>query len=198
MSKVEGRKSRATAFVVALMMLSLGFAQNWQTAKSPGFAVRTASGTDRALLPQVFGILRKARRDLVLAGLNLPQSVTVVIHPDLKSYTSTTRVPWFVIAISNREKSRIDTQRLRILLERGSLGRTFRHELFHLAQPANWPRWKAEGSAMRFAGDQPTAEPFANISETELDKLLANPPDAQTLARATATTYARVSASSNP
>jgi hypothetical protein len=186
-------------FVVALL-LSLGVAQNWQTAKSPGFIVQTASplrgeksvsSPDRALLPQIFEILQKARRDLVLAGLNPPQAVTVVIHPDLKSYTNATKRPWFVIAVSNRQKNRIDTQRLRILLERGSLERTLRHELFHLSQPEGWPRWKAEGSAMRFAGDKPTAEPFTNIGEAELNALLASPSDAGTLARAMATAYAR-------
>ncbi|MER3481959.1 MAG: hypothetical protein C4332_01115 [Meiothermus sp.] len=186
-----------TAFVIALL-LSLGFAQNWQTAKSPGFVVRTASSPDRALLPQVFEILRKARRDLSLAGLNLPQTVTVVIHPNLKSYTDATKVPWFVIAVSDRTKNRIVTQRLRILVERGSLERTLRHELFHLVQPEGWPRWKAEGSAMRFAGDKPTAEPIPGISEDELNKVLADPPDARVLARAVATAYALVGKTSRP
>lgn len=116
-----------------------------------------ASSADRQLLPQVFEILQKARRDLTLAGLNLPQTVTIVIHPDLKSYTSITKIPWFIIAVSNREKNRIDTQRLWILIDRGSLERTLRHELFHLAQPEGWARWKAEGAAMRFAGDKPTS-----------------------------------------
>ncbi len=175
-------------FAIALVF-SLVFAQNWQTIKSPGFRVKTASSADRQLVPQVFQILQKARRDLERSGLKVPSTVTVAIHPDLKSYTRTTRLPWFVMAVSDRGKSRIDTQRLQILLERGSLERTLRHELFHLAQPANWPRWKAEGSAMRFAGDEPTAQPLQNIAEANLDELLANPPNAQTLARAMATAY---------
>ncbi|MDX2008035.1 MAG: hypothetical protein SFU83_22560 [Meiothermus sp.] len=165
----------------------LSFAQ--QTSRSANFSVQTFSAADQRLLPRVFEVLQQARRDLIRRGLRPPERVTLVIHPSLESYTRTTRLPWFIAAVADRAKARIDTQRLRVLIERGSLERTLRHELFHLAQPQDWPRWKAEGMAMRFAGDKPTAAPFPGISEAALERLLVDPPDQATLNRAMATAY---------
>ncbi len=175
--------------IVLLAFLSTTLAQSWQTTRAPGFVLQTASAEDARHLPEVFGILQKARRDLIAAGYPPPALVRVVVHPNLQSYTTATRLPWFVLSAANRTKNQIDSQRLRLLLERKSLERTLRHELFHLAQPADWPRWKAEGKAMRFAGDKPSARPLQNISEAELERLLTNPPDQETLKRAMATAF---------
>ncbi len=174
---------------VWLTVLTPALAQNWQTAQAPGFVVRYAGGADALHLPEVFRVLQKARQDLKSQGLALPPTVRVVIHPNLKSYTAATGLPWFILSAANRSKNQIDSQRLRVLLERGTLERTLRHELFHLAQPEGWPRWKAEGMAMRFAGEQPVARPLEAITEAELERLLANPPDPTTLRRAMATAY---------
>lgn len=176
---------------VLFVFLTPALAQNWQTAQAPGFRVRYARGADVHHLPEVFRILEKARRDLQSMGLSPPPTVQVVIHPDLKSYTTSTRLPWFVLAAADRSKNQIDSQRLRVLLEQGTLERTLRHELFHLAQPEGWPRWKAEGMAMRFAGEQPSAAPLKAISEAELERLLANPPSLNLLRQAMATAYRR-------
>ena len=192
MRRAKSTGRRATALVVALL-LSLGFAQSWQIAKSPSFIVQTASSWDALYLKQIFSILGQARKDLASWGLEAPQTVTVVIHPDLASYTGSTKAPWFVAAVATRGKNRIDTQRIRILLERGTLERTLRHELFHLAQPQGWPRRRAEGWAMRFAGDRPLARPLWNVSNQQLDRLLADPPSREMLYRAMATAYVRTS-----
>lgn len=168
----------------------------WHTAKGSGFIVQTASNQDQRYLSAIFEALRQARKDLAGWGLGAPPTVRVVVHPNLQSFTNTARVPWFVMAASNRAKNRMDTQRVRILLERGTLERTLRHELFHLAQPQGWPRWKAEGMAMRFAGDRPSGKPLENISPVQLDRLLANPPSQAMLARAMATAYAWAGAGS--
>ncbi|GIW29552.1 MAG: hypothetical protein KatS3mg070_2915 [Meiothermus sp.] len=167
----------------------LALAQTWQTARAPGFVVETASPEDARHLPEVFRVLQKARRDLIAAGYPPPPAVRVVVHPHLKSYTAATRLPWFILAAASRNRKQIDSQRLRLLLERGALEHTLRHELFHLAQPAGWPRWKAEGMALRFAGDRPRARPLENIGEAELERLLASPPDPATLSRAMATAF---------
>ncbi|GIW25973.1 hypothetical protein [Meiothermus sp.] len=174
---------------VWLVVLTPALAQNWQTAQAPGFVVRYVGRADALHLPDVFRVLQKARQDLQTMGLSLPPIVRVVIHPNLKSYTASTRLPWFVLAAAHRSKNQIDSQRLRVLRERGTLERTLRHELFHLAQPEGWPRWKAEGMAMRFAGEQPVARPLEAITEAELERLLTNPPDRETLRRAMATAY---------
>jgi hypothetical protein len=113
--------------------------------------------------------------------------LTVKIHPDLESFTTTTELPWYIISVANRDTDTIHTQRLRILLERQTLEVTLRHELFHLAQPEDWPRWRAEGEAMKFSGERPQAEPFENVSEEVLNDLLANPDSRETLQRAVAT-----------
>jgi len=181
--------SPARLLVVLLALLGLALAQTWKTAHAPGFVVQVAAKADEKHLREVFAVLQKARRDLKAAGYPLPPQVRVVIHPDLNSYTRATRLPWFVLAATNRPKHRIDTQRLRVVLERGGLERTLRHELFHLAQPEGWPRWKAEGLAMRFAGEEPKARPLEHIGEAELERLLAHPPDQATLNRAMATAF---------
>ena len=174
---------------VWLTVLTPALAQNWQTAQAPSFVVHYAGGADALHLPEVFRVMQKARQDLQSRGLALPPTVRVVIHPNLASYTASTGLPWFVLAAAHRGQNQIDTQRLRVLLARGTLERTLRHELFHLAQPEGWPRWKAEGLAMRFALEQPLAKPLEGITEAELERLLANPPDPKTLGRAMATAY---------
>lgn len=181
--------SPALLAIVLLAFLSTALAQSWQTTRAPGFVLQTASAEDARHLPEVFRILQKARRELIAAGYYPPALVRVVVHPSLKSYTTATGLPWFVLSAANRSKNQIDSQRLRVLLERKDLERTLRHELFHLAQPADWPRWKAEGKAMRFAGDKPSARPLENIREAKLESLLANPPDQETLNRAMATAF---------
>jgi hypothetical protein len=170
-------------------LLPFAFAQSWSTASDGFFSVQTASSADVTHLSEVFEILQGAKKDLRTEGLTLPESVTVQIHPHLDSFTTTTELPWYIISVADRETDTIHTQRLRILLERRTLKVTLRHELFHLAQPDNWPRWRAEGEAMKFSGEGPQAEPFETISEEELENLLANPDSRETLRRAAATAY---------
>lgn len=165
------------------------YAQDWSTSSDGFFSVQTASSADATYLSEVFEILQGARKDLRTEGLTLPESVTLQIHPNLDSFTTKAELPWYIISVANRETNTIHTQRLRILLERQTLEVTLRHELFHLAQPDEWPRWRAEGEAMKFSGERPQAEPFENISEDELESLLTNPDSRETLQRAAATAY---------
>lgn len=171
-------------------VLAMAMAQSWQTARAPGLEVQTAAAADRAQQLEVFAVLQQAQKELRQLGLPLPTKVRVRIHPSLTSFQQSTGQPWFVLATSDRSQALIQTQRLRILSERQALRRTLRHELFHLAQPAVWPRWKAEGEAMRFAGERPTAQPYSAIGEAQLNALLANPPNPTVLAKAMATAYA--------
>lgn len=167
-------------------------AQDWSTSSDGFFTVQTVQNADALYLPEVFKILQEAKKDLRAEDLTLPESVTVNIHPELESFTTTTELPWYVISVADRETSTIHTQRLRILLERQTLDITLRHELFHLAQPQDWPRWRAEGEAMKFSGERSQGEPFENLSEEELEELLAYPGSRETLQRAAATAYAWV------
>lgn len=163
-----------------------------KTSTSPHFTIQTASSADEQRLPEVFNVLERAYKDLVQMGYQPPIKVKIVVHANLESFRTATKLPWFVLAAADQGQSRIDMQRLRIVAEKG-LEATLRHELFHLAQPRDWPRWKAEGMAMRFAGQKPLAKELPGLSNARLDQLLARPLDPATLSRAMATAYARVS-----
>jgi hypothetical protein len=172
-----------------LLALSIAFAQDWRSASDGRFTVLTASPEDTLYLPEVFAILQRAQRDLQRQGLELPETIGVTIHPHLDSFLEATGVPWYVMATADRDRALVHGQRVRVLLERGSLEKTLRHELFHLAQPEDWPRWRAEGAAMIFAGEKPNAEPLEGINERELERILATAPSAELLAKAMATAY---------
>jgi hypothetical protein len=176
-------------FLLAYCLLPTAYCLT-KTSISPHFIIETASPTDEQQLREVFEVLERARNDLLRMGYQPPARVKLVVHPDLKSFLSTTQLPWFVLAAAHQKQSRIDVQRLRIVAEKG-LEATLRHELFHLAQPEGWPRWKAEGMAMRFAGQKPRAKPLDGLSEARLDALLAYPPDQEVLSRAMATAFLR-------
>lgn len=162
----------------------------WSRAQDGTFSVLTASPGDASHLYQIFEILQRARRELSDRWqLELPMGIAVLIHPDLASYTASTAAPWYVAGVADRAEEQIDIQRIRILIERNTLEKTLRHELFHLAQPDDWPRWRAEGSAMRFAGEIPSAAPYLQLTEAELEAMLAAPSSRDQLARANATAY---------
>jgi hypothetical protein len=188
--RTTNNRQRTTLLILfTFNLLLLTSAQDWSSKTDGFFSVQIASSADATYLSQVFEILQQAKKDLRTEGLTLPESILVQIHPNLDSFTTTTELPWYVISVADRETSTIHTQRLRILLERQTLDITLRHELFHLAQPEDWPRWRAEGEAMRFSGESVQAEPFENVTEEELNRLLANPDSRDTLQRAAATAY---------
>ena len=168
-------------------------AQNQLEVRFTGFVLQVA-GVERPRLPQVQSYLQRARRDLQARGWLLPTSVTVRVHPDLASFGQQTGAPWFVLAVANRTQARLDLQRLAVVMRSSSLEATLRHELFHLAQPAGWPRWRAEGEAMRFAGQRSQASPLLGIGPEQLDQLLLQPQSPDQLARALATAYGWVTA----
>ncbi len=176
--------------LVLLLLAPLALAQPWRRATDGRFIVETASPADRQRLPEVFAVLQEAARNLKQEeGWRLPSKVTVRVYPTLEAYTEATGQPWYVAGTADRSLQMLHVQRLRVLAERGSLAKTLRHELFHLAQPAQWPRWRAEGSAMRFAGDTPTAQPLTNLSPVDLDRELAGAGSSLALARAAATAW---------
>ncbi len=178
-----------TALCGLFFLLSICLGQTWKQSSDGFFTVETASTEDEAELPKVFSILEDAKNDLKRQGLYLPSDIILRIHPDLESFLEATQVPWFIAGLSDRSLALIQIQRLAVLKERSSLRITLRHELYHLAQPEYLPRWKAEGSAMLFAGEVPTAKPFAAISEVRLEHLLASPGSSEEFKQAMATAY---------
>ncbi len=149
-----------------------------------------SSKADAKYLPEVFAILQEAKRELEQSwGLNIPEQVTVVIHPTLSSFIEASQMPWYIAGVANVQTNQIDLQRLKVLLERNILKLTLRHEVFHLAQSDDLPRWLAEGMAMHFAGDRLLAPPIEDISEEALNNLLANPTSQNALYRSRATAF---------
>jgi hypothetical protein len=177
-------------FLLLVLAGMTAHAETWQHATDGRFVVETASPADRENLGSVFATLQEAARELRQDwGLGLPKRVRVRIYPTLAAYTAATAQPWYVAATADRDAVTLHLQRLRVLSERGSLETTLRHELFHLVQPPDWPRWRAEGSAMRFAGERPDHAPFFGVGETELNRRLAEAGSREDLARAAATAW---------
>ena len=175
-------------FVSLFFIASVVKSQTYKSYTNGFFRVEAASDNDSYYLNEVFRILEAAKTDLERDwGFELNDSILLRVHPNLASYIRETEMPWYVAAVANIEEDRIDTQRLRVLIERNSLTKTLRHELFHLAQPKDWPRWRAEGSAMLFAHETPKTYAILEITEDELNALLENPHTHEELSRASAT-----------
>lgn len=170
--------SAAHANTPAWSSVNVGGVQvNYLTASAPGLSALRRS-IERAAL-------HLNRRE----ELQLCSGAMVYVHPDLSSYLETTGAAWFQLAVADRDGCRIDMQRLPVVAQHGGIEQTLRHELFHLAQPAGWERWRAEGEAQRFAGEQPAGPPLDNVNPGQLDSLLAAPADRTTYLQAMATAW---------
>ncbi len=177
-------------FLSTLVLIALAWGSAEQPATDGRFVVITNSEADRAYLSEVFAILQEAQRELEQSWqLNLPQEITIVIHPTLQSFIKANQVPWYIAGTANVKANQVDLQRLKVLVERDILKSTLRHELFHLTQSDHWPRWLAEGLAMHFAEDKLLASPIKGITETKLNNLLANPKSQDELYSARATAF---------
>ncbi len=184
----KGLPGLATGLV--LVLGTFGWAQPWQRATDGRFIIYTVSSADREVLGAVFAVSQEAARELQQdRGFRLPKIVSVRVYRTLTAFEGATGQPWYVAAVADRDAATLHLQRLRVLSERGSLEATLRHELFHLAQPESWPRWQAEGSAMRFAGERPAAKPLSGLSRANLNKRLAAPNSPEEYARAAATAW---------
>ena len=184
-----------TYFFVYCLIFSFAVvtAQDFKQSSDGFFIIETASKADEAYLAEVFAIVQQAKRDLHNDwGFKLKQGVVIRVHPNISSYSQATQMPWYFAALAKPSQNKIDIQRLRVLVERDSLETTLRHELFHLGQPDDWPRWQAEGSAMLFAQERPKAELINDISEQELNYLLLNASSQKEIQRANATALAWV------
>lgn len=176
--------------ITMLSFLSNVGAQEWRMTSDGTFEVYTAARADEAHLTDVFAILREAKKDLRLTwGLRLPPEIQIYIHPTLESYSKATELPWYVAAAADRESMQIDMQRIKVLLERDSLEKTLRHELFHLAQEEDLERWQAEGRAMLFSDEVPMANADEDVDAEALNQMLEGFVNREDLARANATAY---------
>ncbi len=141
--------------------------------KSGLLSVQLHDPRDEAQLNAVFVSFKHAQTELEAIGLE-PKAVKLEAFSSAAGFARATGEPYFVAA-STRGQT-IQTQRLGALKARGLLSFTIRHEVFHTAQPANLPRWLAEGLARHFSGEDardslaPSGLEFT--TNTQLDKLL--------------------------
>lgn len=178
--------------IIALLVINLGFCQDSaiENFTDGRFTIVSPSKITEKFLPEVFTILQTAQNDIKQVwNLNLPEQITIIIHPTLTSFQEATKMPWYIAGIANKQTNQIHLQRLKVLKERHILKTTLRHELFHLAQKNSWSRWLAEGLAISFAGDKLNTSPLTSISEAELNNLLANPQSQHSLQKARATAF---------
>lgn len=160
----------------------------WREFPAAGALIRVASDADARAVPLLVELLSDALAELHRRpGLQGCTPVQLVVHPHLESFLAAAADSWHQLAVADRNSCRIDTQRVLVLNLHGGAERTLRHELHHLFQPAGWPRWRAEGEAQRFAGENPPAPVLQGISPAELDALLLDPADEQVRLRAMAT-----------
>lgn len=172
-----------------LLLLSHVYANEplWHSLKVAGVQVEYQAAS-AAELSQVNDVLRRAVDQLQRRPeLLLCPSVVVTVHPDLATFQAATGAAWYQLAVADRAGCRIDMQRLPVVAQHGGLEATLRHELFHLAQPAGWERWRAEGEAQRFAGELPRERPLGGLNSRQLDRLLEAPTDQATYRRSMAT-----------
>ncbi len=160
----------------------------WQEFAVSGVSVEVASSADARALPRIASALALLLPELHdrQGFVGCPQA-RLVIHPDLDSYLLATGASWHQLASADVPSCRVDLQRIQVVDQHGGLETSLRHEFFHLFQPEGWERWRAEGEAQRFAGEQPAAEVLQSVSRAGLDLLLAAPPDELTRLRAMAT-----------
>lgn len=160
----------------------------WREFPAVGVSIVVAADADALAVPALSRVLDEALGELhSRPGLHGCSPLQFVIHPDLESFLATVGGSWHQLAVADVSSCRIDAQRIQVLNMHGGLERTVRHELFHLFQPAGWERWRAEGEAQRFAGENPRANVLPGVTPAELDALLAAPPDEQLRLRAMAT-----------
>lgn len=176
------------------MLALLGVMANAQQVVSRGnLTVTYRDPNDAKQLPLVFSTWEKASKDLKALGLSVPK---VQLNAALNAAEFAQRTNESGSIAASTRGSNIHTQRLTALAARGILEGTIRHEAFHTAQPANLPRWQAEGLARMFSGEaeRDPAKPtgLEDLTNAQLDaRLLGRTPGQTGLAYAEATRRAR-------
>lgn len=177
-----------TCVLLCLAALAQAQQHEWREFAAAGVTIEVASDTDAAAVPRIASALALLLPELhERPGFAGCSPARLVIHPDLDSYLLATGTSWHQLASADVASCRVHLQRIQVVELHGGLERSLRHEFFHLFQPRGLERWRAEGEAQRFAGEQPAAEVLRRVSPAELDLLLAAPPDELTRLRAMAT-----------
>ena len=102
---------------------------------------------------EIMQLIRSARDQIAAkAGVAVPASIRVTVHPTVEAFGRATGQPWWVSGAT--EGSNVDLVPIAMLRQRAQLERTIRHELAHVlvdSALAGRPLWVREGAAQYFA-----------------------------------------------
>ena len=158
--------------LLCLLSLCLGNAQAQLEVQHLNFSISLPT-QHRDYLPLIQHTLSQASHELAQEWhLPLEHTVHLIFHENLNSYQAASGQAYFIAASSFPLEATIHFQRIPILSERRLLVSSIRHELFHMAQPPNWQRWLAEGSAVMFSGEGIVAQSNQTLSRAELNQRL--------------------------
>lgn len=162
-----------TAVRLLTLLVLCGSASAFEAVRG-GLTVQYSDARDKQQLGTVFTAWEGAARDLQLLGLPPPTKVRIEAASSAADFAARTQQGTGTAALTRG--STIYTQRLSALARSGRLPITIRHEAFHIAQPANLPRWLAEGMARIFsreaAQDTNALSQLKTISANELSAAL--------------------------
>lgn len=136
--------------------------------QSAHFILTAPRGSDPGRLLEE---LESAYRDLRAFGLKMPSMITARSYGSTADFTRGAGASSFNLGIAIADV--IHLQPVALLLRRGDLGRTLRHELTHVglveAARRGLPRWMNEGMAMVAAAEkQPERLRFLRLDRLEL------------------------------
>jgi stage II sporulation protein D len=179
---------------------------NRLTLSSEHFRVHYPARTARRDVEMVLRTLEAARADmerrLTLAGVSAlaaGRPLEVVIHETTPDFIAATGQPGWAAAATRG--SRMELQPLALLLRRGVLATTLRHEHAHfvieLLGRGHAPRWLSEGLAVHVAGEGALLSRFAPKSKwtrDEIERKLERPASSEEMRSLYAASYNEVRA----
>jgi stage II sporulation protein D (peptidoglycan lytic transglycosylase) len=155
------------------------------TVSSEHFRLVYPADVERRTVDQILNTLELTRNDYLRRAsstsraLNIPR-LEIRLNESTGDFTSRTGQPWWAAAAT--QGNRIELQPARILMQRGVLFPTLRHELAHVmidsVSNKRVPRWLEEGFALYLAGEFRMISRYVTrdrLSENELEQRLQRP-----------------------
>jgi hypothetical protein len=164
---------------------TLGSRSQFLTISSEHFRVAYPADVDQRAINQILNTLESTRNDYLRrassasTAVNIPR-LEIRLNESTGAFTARTGQPWWAAAATNG--SRIELQPVRLLIQRGVLFTTLRHELAHVMIDSvinkRAPRWLEEGFALYLAGEGQTISRYVTrgqLPEDVLEQRLQRP-----------------------